>query len=109
MVIIFHRCKNIGQGFNIDIYISDSDNSDSDSDDESDYNDDYIAHIKNIPVHLLFIEQLEGTLEDLIHEDNFSQELLISGLFQITFALAYMQKYYKFTHNDLHINNIMYK
>lgn len=103
--------KNIGKGFNIDIYISDSesDNSDSDSDDESDYNDDYIAHIKNIPVQLLFIEQLEGTLEDLIHEDNFSQELLISGLFQITFALAYMQKYYKFTHNDLHINNIMYK
>ena len=28
--------------------------------------------------------------------------------FEITFCLAYLQKHYKFTHNDLHIENIMY-
>ena len=30
-------------------------------------------------------------------------------MFQVSFALAYLQKHYDFTHNDLHINNIMYQ
>jgi hypothetical protein len=121
--------KNIGKGFTIDIYISDEDDEDdedesnksyekssisnslssySSSDSSKDYKDDYIAHIKKTPVQLLFIEKLEGTLEDLLNDTSFTQELLLSGLFQITFALTYMQKHYQFTHNDLHINNIMY-
>ena len=89
------------------MYVSGSDsNTESDSDDS--INDDYIAHIKHIPLQLLFIEKLEGTLEDLLN-DNYSDNLLISCLFQITFALTYLQKHYLFTHNDLHINNIMYQ
>ena len=114
--------KNIGKGFTIDIYLSDSDEDDT-NDNESDssnssnssnstnskyYEDDYIANIKKVPVQLLLIENLDATLEDLIHDEGFTQELLISGYFQITFALLYMQKNYQFTHNDLHINNIMY-
>ena len=30
-------------------------------------------------------------------------------MFQISFALCYLQKNYNFTHNDLHVNNIMFK
>ena len=35
--------------------------------------------------------------------------MIVSGLYQILFSIAYLQKHFKFTHNDLHINNIMYK
>ena len=70
-------------------------------------NDDYIATFKNFPIIYLFIETLDGTLEDIIQKD-MNLELLRSCLFQVTFALIYHQKHYYFTHNDLHINNIMY-
>ena len=111
----FNKC--VDKGFKLDVYISGSDNesdsesenesgSESEKDSESD-NDDYIAMVKDIPLQLLFIEKLEGTLEDLI-DDNISEELLLSCIFQVAFALTYLQKHYNFTHNDLHINNIMY-
>jgi len=69
--------------------------------------DDYIVTIQRTPVIYLFIEMLEGTLEDIIQTD-LSLPVLKSCLFQITFALIYLQKHYHFTHNDLHINNVMY-
>jgi len=126
---------NLGKTFTMDMYISDSDDSDSGSDDDSnnsdndhndsgdnsddkgsddsseytEYNDDYVAIIKKIPLQLLFIEKLEGTLEDILTDNDFNENLLISCLFQVSFALTYLQKRYEFTHNDLHINNIMYK
>ena len=56
---------------------------------------------------MLFIEKLEGTLEDLLDE-NIDEETLTSCIFQISFALTYLQKHYHFTHNDLHINNVMF-
>ena len=71
-------------------------------------NRDYIVNIKNFPVQMTFMEKLEGTLEDLLEEEVYSEPLIKSILFQIIFALAYLQKHFKFTHNDLHINNIMY-
>ena len=70
--------------------------------------DDCIAKLLNIPIQLLFIEKLEGTLEDLLY-DNIKEEILLYCVFQISFALTYLQKNYQFTHNDLHINNIMFK
>jgi len=99
-------------------YSNDSNSNDSNSNSNSNSNssnsssndsieDDYICKLKNFPVQYMFLEMLEGTLEDFLVNINY--ELLISCLFQITFALAYLQKHYKFTHNDLHINNIMYK
>ena len=106
----FH--KNIGDIFTIDLYISelssDTDSINSDSSISYYEEDDFICKFKDIPVQYLFIEKLEGTLEDFLQED-INYELIISSLFQIIFALAYLQKHYQFTHNDLHINNIMYK
>ena len=32
----------------------------------------------------------------------------LSMLFQLCFCLAYLQKYFQFTHNDLHCDNVMY-
>ena len=70
--------------------------------------DDCIAKLTKIPIQLLFIEKLEGTLEDLLDE-NINEETLYSCIFQISFALTYLQKHYHFTHNDLHINNVMFQ
>jgi len=84
---------------------SSSNSSYSSSSSSSDY--DYISTLTNIPVIYLFIESLSGTLEDII-KNELSLSLLRSCLFQIIFALIYLQKHLKCTHNDLHINNIMY-
>ena len=70
--------------------------------------DDCIAKLLKIPIQLLFIEKLEGTLEDLLDKD-IKEEVLLSCIFQVSFALTYLQKHYQFTHNDLHINNVMFK
>ena len=103
--------ENIDKGFQLEIYVSDSDsdsNSDSDTQSkEQDNYDDCIAKIKKIPIQMLFIEKLEKTLEDLIDE-NISEDVLLTCIFQISFALTYLQKYFNFTHNDLHINNVMF-
>ena len=120
--------KNIGNKFTINVYTesdleksdeeesdkeeSDKEESDSLSDISSlsynseDESDDYIVNINNFPVQLLFIEKLEGTLTSLFPDIDIN--LLTSCYFQINFALLYLQKKYKFTHNDLHISNIMY-
>ena len=47
-------------------------------------------------------------MEDYLLDENFKEEVLLSCLFQIAFSLHYLQKHYEFTHNDLHINNIMF-
>ena len=119
----FHQ--NIDKHFRLDYYGSDTeDSTDSDvedvyrddisitSDNEShsseEYPEDYIAVIPKMPIQLLFIESLEATLEDYLNHEDFKEEVLISCLFQVSFALAMLQRRYQFTHNDLHINNIMY-
>jgi len=99
--------KNIGSNFKLDIYESDSDDSDScDSDDSDDSNSDYITVIKNMPCQLFFIEKLDGILSDLLEDIN--PDIILSCLFQVSYALLYLQKHLQFTHNDLHIDNIMY-
>ena len=44
----------------------------------------------------------------MIQPETYNPEILVSALFQITYALAYLQIHFDFVHNDLHINNIMY-
>lgn len=121
---------NIDKGFELDVYHSDDSDSEIDenlenrieditdksssssSSSKSIYSDkitdEYIAVLKKIPIQLLFIEKLEGTLEDILYDENLNDELLLSCIFQISFTLTYLQKHYNFSHNDLHINNIMY-
>ncbi len=88
------------------------------------------AKLNNVPVDIIITEHLDGTLENLLIKDKkeinkIKNTMLISKyeneefktiekkwlayLWQIIFGLAIAQKYYKFTHNDLHSNNVMYK
>jgi len=99
--------KERGNSFSINLYVS---SDEEDSEEESDSTGDYIAILKDIPCQYFFIEKLEGTLEDhLTSISDMNEDLLLSCLFQISFALAYLQKHFQFTHNDLHINNIMFQ
>lgn len=102
--------KNINNLFTLNLYTDDlscrSDSINSNNSNTSSNLDEYICELNNFPVQYLFIEKLEGTLEDFL--ENINQNILISCLFQINYALCYLQKYFDFTHNDLHINNIMY-
>ena len=124
----FHQ--NIDKHFRLDYYGSDSEDSGQSevSDDIEDVHrddisvssegslsqsseetsEDYIAMIPKTPIQLLFIESLEATLEDYLNDSDFNEEVLLSCLFQVSFALAMLQRRYQFTHNDLHINNVMY-
>jgi len=82
---------------------------DSFSSSNSESNNDYIILLNKLPVQTFFIEKLQGTLEDLLGNiDDIKTDVILSCIFQVSFALNYMQKHYSFTHNDLHINNIMY-
>tara|TARA_B110001469_G_C9632177_1_gene316398 strand:- start:340 stop:1998 length:1659 start_codon:yes stop_codon:yes gene_type:complete len=90
--------------------VSSDNRSDNSNSTNSSYysNKDYIINIKDFPVQLIFMEKLDETLEDLLQEDKYDEKIIKSILFQTIFALAYLQKHFDFTHNDLHINNVMY-
>lgn len=65
------------------------------------------ATFKDVPVQVTVMEQCEGLLQELLkaHPDPVKHHAWIS---QILFALAFAQRNFAFTHNDLHGNNVMY-
>ena len=71
------------------------------------------AKIYNFPVNVICLEKMENTLDSLMEVENEEDELTMdewrSCLFQIIMTLIVYQKVFKFTHNDLHTNNIMYE
>ena len=64
------------------------------------------AKFKDVPVQLTIMEKLEGTLYELLKDS--PQENHLAWIGQIIFALAFAQRNFAFTHNDLHGNNIMF-
>jgi hypothetical protein len=76
----------------------------------SSYEDDeYIgATIPEFPVQLICIEACEDTLDSLMLNEELTEPELFSCMMQIIMILATYQKLYKFTHNDLHTNNVMF-
>lgn len=71
--------------------------------------DEYIgATIPEFPVQLICIEACEDTLDSLMLNDELNEHELFSCMMQIIMILATYQKLYKFTHNDLHTNNVMF-
>ena len=102
--------KNIGKNFTIDMYVDDtSSDISTETKDSYNINDDFICKLKNFPVQYMFLEKLDGTLEDFLDIENINYDIIKTCLFQTIFTLCYLQKHFEFTHNDLHINNIMYK
>ena len=65
------------------------------------------ATFKDVPVITTVMEKLTGTFYDLLdaHPDPIKHAAWVA---QIVFALAYAQRNYGLTHNDLHGNNVMY-
>lgn len=75
----------------------------------STYDDERIdATIPEFPVQMICIESCDDTLDSLILNDELNEEELFSCMMQIIMILATYQKLYKFTHNDLHTNNVMF-
>ena len=77
--------------------------SDGDEDDEYLYLDVY-----NMPSQIIVMERCENTVDSLLQDDSFGDAQISAMFAQLVLTLAAYQKAYKFTHNDLHCNNIMY-
>jgi len=102
--------------------MSSDDDSCSDSDDDScsDSDDSFSTNpdmeeemnimIDNFPVNIICLEALDNTFDSLLTSN---KQITIpewkSFIFQIIMTLITYQKLFKFTHNDLHTNNIMYQ
>ena len=88
----------------------------SDYSNDSVYDDyDIYVEIQNMPVVVMYIEKCQGTLDELIDNENapadtFEKEVLwCAWLFQIIAALCQLQGDLRLTHNDLHTNNVLWK
>ena len=79
--------------------------SDEDSEEDEDQVDIYI---KNFPVQLICMEKCDGTLDELLENEEIDENEIESALTQMVFSLLVYQKCFSFTHNDLHTNNIAY-
>jgi hypothetical protein len=65
------------------------------------------ATFSDVPVVTTVMEVCEGTFYDLIKEHP-EPEKHVAWVSQVVFALAYAQRTFGLTHNDLHGNNVMY-
>lgn len=66
-----------------------------------------MVYIFDFPVQMICLEKCANTLDHLFVE-GISDEESASALFQVVMILLVYQKMFRFTHNDLHTNNIMY-
>ena len=83
---------------------------DEDSDEESEEEIEEVieATIPNFPVQIICLENCENTFDDLILNNELTQEEWFSAFMQVIMILITYQKTFNFTHNDLHTNNVMY-
>ena len=80
----------------------------SEDEDEEDDDEPYAwATFRSAPVITTVMEECDGTFYDLL-EKHSEPEKHVAWVAQIVFALAYAQRNYGFTHNDLHGDNVMY-
>jgi len=90
----------------------DESSSDESSDDESSSDcssdESICAYIDDFPIQMICMEKCDGTLDELFVSDEIDVNIGASVLFQIIMTLLIYQKAFKFTHNDLHTNNVMY-
>lgn len=86
---------------------SDASDEDDGLDDEGEDEPFAWATFKNVPVITTVMEVCEGTYYDLI-EKHPDPEKHAAWVAQLVFALAFAQRNFGFTHNDLHGNNVMY-
>jgi len=69
------------------------------------------AEFTNFPVQVTLLERADGTMDDLLEEeeeDETKEERWSAWVFQVVAALTSAQSVYGFVHNDLHTNNVMW-
>lgn len=74
------------------------------------------VEFNNFPVQVTLLERAEGTMDELLDDEDPDDDALSSTkeerwtawLFQVIAALTCAQHYYGFVHNDLHTNNILW-
>jgi hypothetical protein len=66
------------------------------------------AVIPKFPVLMICMENCKNTFDNLILDNDLSEDEWLSALMQVIMILISYQKAFSFTHNDLHTNNIMY-
>jgi hypothetical protein len=76
--------------------------------DEEDEEEEIFATIPTFPVQVIAMESCEDTFDNLILDNELSNEEWLSALMQKVMILITYQKAFQFTHNDLHTNNVMY-
>ena len=70
--------------------------------------DEMLITINKFPVQVIAQENCEANLDSLVKTGKLTPPEWYSALMQIIMVLITYQKMFKFTHNDLHSNNIMY-
>jgi hypothetical protein len=87
-------------------------NSEDDSEETDEPNLDIYAEFETFPVMLIFQEEMEGVLDDLLDEEGERGEewetRWTAWTFQVIAALCVAQGVLGFTHNDLHTSNIVW-
>jgi hypothetical protein len=84
------------------------DDVEDDVEDEDEEEERIDVTIPKFPVQIISMENCENTFDDLILNNDLSNEEWFSAFMQIIMILITYQKAFNFTHNDLHTNNIMY-
>jgi len=93
---------------------AESDEAEADAEEEEDEEEEDLSvyiELPKYPVMLIFQEEMEGVLDDLLEEDHEPdwEDKWTAWTFQIIAALCAAQAVLGFTHNDLHTNNIVWK
>lgn len=94
---------------------SDQEEEDNDYESSIDYDssveeEPLYAYIDNFPMIMIALSKCENTFDNLLNDSkDLDTDHYLSALFQIIMILLTLQKAFKFTHNDLHTNNIMYE
>ena len=77
-------------------------------DEESEFiNNELTLVVNKIPTQVIAIECCDTTFDSILEKNEILIEELESAMFQVIVMLYMYQQVFKFTHNDLHTNNIM--
>lgn len=87
---------------------TESETSENEEDDDQDEEQEIYGYIKQFPIQMICLEKCDGTMDELLVRNELDDVQGASALFQIAMTLLVYQKAFRFTHNDLHTNNIMY-
>jgi len=95
-----------------------SDDKESDEDSDDDIESNVFISLKEFPVMMIFTEKNVSTMDDLLEDyeevgakidTEEWEKRWTAWLFQIIASLCVIQRLFKFTHNDLHTNNIVWE